>query len=258
MEQETIIIIVLLAPILIGGVIAAVNAPSVNNTTEKAEAWARRTQKSVSVKTGWVYRYVVNPLLWMLVKFSDWTDSFTHHGLKNGVRVMATLYLILLWCFFIYAAFMIMLISAIAALVIYVFFKILINYNSDVKGGYDATRKILGSVGKGKRINPETGRVQEEGFLGWKDTDQRIDPETGKIQKEGMFGWNDSGTKVNQETGNIQKEGLLGYNDTETRINPDTGIIQKKGFLGWDDTDERIEQETGRRQKKGFLGWDDQ
>ena len=247
----------LISPLVIGGIIAGINTESVNNTTEKAEAWARKTHSKVTLKKGWFSRYIIQPILWLLVKFSDWTDGFVHRGLKNGTRVAATLYLIAAWCFIIYVAFMIALILAVSALIIYIIFKILINSNDDVKQGYDKGRRIVGSVGPGKRINQDTGIIQEEGMFGYKDTDQRIDPETGKIQKEGLFGWNDTETRINQETGNIQKEGLFGYNDTETRINPDTGIIQKNGMLGWQDTDERINTETGKHQKNGMLGWQD-
>lgn len=42
-----------------------------------------------------------------------------------------------------------------------------------------------------RRLDPESGIVQEKGILGWKDTDERFDPETGKHQVRGLFGWKD-------------------------------------------------------------------
>jgi hypothetical protein len=42
-----------------------------------------------------------------------------------------------------------------------------------------------------RRLDPESGVVQEKGILGWKDTDERFDPETGKHQVRGIFGWKD-------------------------------------------------------------------
>lgn len=257
MTQETLNIILLLTPLVIGGIIAAMNSDNVNNTTENAEAWTRKTQSKTSIKEGWFSRYVANPILWIIVKFCDWTDGFTHRGLKNGTRIAATLYLIAAWCFILYAAFMIAVVLVIAGVVLYIVFKVLINSNEDVKNSYEKGRRIVGPTGSGRRVNQETGVIQEKGMFGYNDTDQRIDPETGKVQTKGMFGWNDTETRIDQETGNIQKEGMFGYNDSETRINPDTGIIQKKGLLGWNDTEERINPETGKHQKKGLLGWSD-
>lgn len=118
-------------------------------------------------------------------------------------------------------------------------------------------KKIIGHAGHGKRVNPKTGVIQEEGLTGWVDTGKRIDPETGNYQTEGFIDWKDTETRIDQETGIIQKEGFIDYIDTDTRINPETGIIQKKGLLGWVDTDRRIDPETGKSQYKGFLGWVD-
>jgi hypothetical protein len=232
MSSQTLVYVLLFGPLVIGAIVALLNSESVNNTTEKAEAWTRKTQSSTATKKNWFSRYVINPILWLVVKFSNWTDGFTQRGLKNGVRVAITLYLIIAWCYIIYAAVMAIIIVTISLVIIYVLFKVLVNSNPDVKRGYDMSQRIIGATGKGKRVNPETGRIQEEGFLGWKDTDKRIDPETGNVQEEGFVGWKDTGTRVDQET----------------------GTIQKKGLIGWDDTDERIDTETGKHQKKGLIG----
>jgi len=257
MKQETLNLILLFTPIFIGGIIAAINSESVNETTEKAEAWTRRTQSITAKKNGWFSRYIANPILWLIVKFSDWTDSFTHQGIKNGARIAATLYLIAAWLYILFFAFMLLVVLAIGALVLYIVFKVLANSDSDVKQGYEKGRRIVGAVGAGKRVNQETGVVQENGMFGWNDTNQRIDPETGNIQTNGFLGWNDSGTRINQESGNIQKDGLFGYNDSDTRVDPETGIVQKNGMLGWSDTDERIDPKTGNHQKNGMFGWSD-
>lgn len=258
MNPETLRIILLLSPLVIGGIIAAINSDGTNNATENAESWTRKTQSKTSLSNSKFSRYIANPILWLIVKFCDWTDAFTHRGLKNGTRVAATLYLVAAWCFILYAAFMIAVVLVIAAVILYVVFQALINSSDDVKQGYEKGKRIIGSTRPGTRINQETGVIQKEGMFGYTDTDERIDPETGKVQKKGLFGWNDTGTKVDQETGSIQKEGIFGYNDTESRINPDTGIIEKKGLIGWIETDERINPESGKRQKKGLLGWIDE
>lgn len=68
----------------------------------------------------------------------------------------------------------------------------------------DELKRKLGIDDDGTyRIDPDTGRVQKEGFFGWKDTERRVDPESGTIQEEGFFGWK----------------------DTETRIDPDSGVV---------------------------------
>lgn len=155
MNQETINILILISPLLIGGIIAAINTDSVNDKTEEAEAWTRRTQTNVSTKSSWYYRYIINPVLWTIVKFSDWTDSFTHRGIKNGVRVAATLYLIAGWCFIIYVAFMIIVTLVIGAVVIYIIFKILANSNEDVKRGYEKGRNVYNSNKRDNSNNSE-------------------------------------------------------------------------------------------------------
>jgi hypothetical protein len=125
MKNSIFIILLWLSPIIIGGIIAAINSESVNSLTEKVEAWVRRTQGKLSKKQGWFYQYILNPIFWIVVKFSDWTDSFTHRGMKNGTRVAATLYLIVGWCFLLYILFVIVVILIVVGLILYVVFKLL-------------------------------------------------------------------------------------------------------------------------------------
>lgn len=258
MTNETLNYLLFASPLLIGGLIAAFNSEEVNNSTEKVEAWTRKTQANVSKKRNWFSSYIANPILWLIVKFSDWTDDFAHRGLKNGLRVTATIYLIGLWCYLLFVAFVFVLAIAFLILVLYIVFSVMGSSDSSTSQAFEKGRRIIGPVGAGERINQDTGRVEKDGFFGFNETDRRIDPETGKVQKDGFFGWNDTETRIDQETGNIQKDSFFGYNDTNTRINPESGIIQKNGFLGWEDTDERIDPETGRHQKNGLLGWHDE
>lgn len=121
----------------------------------------------------------------------------------------------------------------------------------------DKANRLIGHSGSGHKINPQTGRIQEEGFCGYNDTNKRVEPETGKYQKDGWFDWEDTGTRVDQDNGKIQKDGWFGWEDTGTRVNPETGIIQKEGWLGWEDTDKKIDPKTGKHQHNGWLGWED-
>ncbi len=205
MNQETINILVLVSPLIGGGIIAFINTNSVNELTEKVEAWIRRTQTNVSAKSSWFYNYIVNPILWIIVKFSDWTDSFAHRGLKNGMRVAATLYLIAAWCFLIYAAFMIAVMLVIGAVVIYVIFRILVNSNGEVKRGYEKRPTVFNSknqnrkeettdyVGvKGKKIYSGTnwfneelkGRVDDDGNI-YRGTNWFNEDKIGRIDEDG-------------------------------------------------------------------------
>lgn len=145
MNQQTINILIWASPLIVGGIIAAVNSEGVNDTTEKAEAWSRRTQSKVSTKRSSLNRYLINPVLYTIVLFSNWTDSFTHRGVKNGVRVSATLYLIAAWCFLIYAALTIAVFLIIGAIIIFIIFKVLVNSNDDVKRGFEKGQSIFNS-----------------------------------------------------------------------------------------------------------------
>jgi len=105
MTEQTTYILLGLTPLVLGGVIAAANQDGINNLTEGIESGIRRRQESVSQKGGWFNRFVLNPILLILVKFSDITDSFSHRGLKNGTRVAATLYFVGAWIYLMMIAF---------------------------------------------------------------------------------------------------------------------------------------------------------
>ena len=251
-------LVLLLLPLVVAAAIAAANANVVNDVTERAERWVRATQLSLATRTGWFSRFVLNPLLAVVVRLSDWTDDFQHRGLKNGVRAAVALYVLGAWGLILFVALQVIVGLAIAALVLYVAFRVLLSSSPDVRRGYEASRRILGPASRGQRVNPETGVVQEEGLLGWRDTDRRVDPESGRLQTQGFLGWQDTDTRIDQESGRVQEEGLLGFTDTDVRIHPETGVIQKMGLLGWQDTDQRIHPQSGRRQKQGLLGWVDE
>jgi len=105
MTEQTTYILLGLSPLVLGGVIAAANQDGINNITESIETGIRRRQESVSQRGGWFYRFVLNPILLILVKFSDITDAFSHRGLKNGTRVAATFYFVGAWIYLMTIAF---------------------------------------------------------------------------------------------------------------------------------------------------------
>ena len=135
MNQGTVNIILLAAPIVIGGLIAAINANGINDATEKVEAWARKRQQAASVSSGWFSNYIINPLLWVIVKFCEWTDDFTHRGLKNGIRIAATLYIIAAWLFVLYVAVVVVIyIAVIAVMVAFIYFLVKVFAGSSDNG----------------------------------------------------------------------------------------------------------------------------
>lgn len=247
-----------LAPLLIGGIIAIINSEGANEATEKAEAWLRRAYANAARKRSWFTRIFIQPLLWVVVKFNDGTDSLPHRGLKNGIRIATVFYFLALWVFILLNILSILIPLAVVIAIIYFGLKYWLQNDTNARQGYETARRILGTSEPGTRVHPETGVIQKRGFFGWEDTDERVNPETGQYQERGMFGWDDSDTRVNQETGVIQERGFLGYDDTDIRINPETGVIQKRGVFGWDDTEERIDPQTGKHQKRGMFGWEDE
>lgn len=272
----------LLLPLAIGGGVAGLNSDDVNRWTESAESWIRSRQQRPA--RGRVSRYLVSPALWILVRFSEWTDDFTHRGLKNGARITATLYVLAVWLMLLYAALVVAIALAIIALLLLVFALATGTRSDDDRPSRRANEddlegppvqpqaravppdmldKIRQAHGAGTyRIDPESGEVQREGTLGgWMGTGTRVNIESGVTQTQTpLGGWRDSEARVEPVSGHVQTQGPLGgWRDTERRIDPDTGVVQTMGPLGgWNDTDERIDPETGRQQSRGALGgWHD-
>lgn len=249
MKQDTIYIIIWILPLLIGGIIAGINSNGVNDTTEKAESWTRRTQSNVSTKSSWFYRYLINPMLWLIVKFCDWTDSFAHRGLKNGVRVAATLYLIAAWCFLIYAALMIAVFLIIGAVMIYIIFKVLVNSNNDVKQGYEKGKSVFNSNNQNRQddVADYTGLIGKKIYSGtnWfnEELKGRIDDE-GNIYK-GTNWFNEEKIGRIDEDGNIL-EGTNFFNETKVgRIDEDGNLHKGTNWFN--------EEKTGRIDEDGNI-----
>jgi hypothetical protein len=124
MTQETVNTILnttlLVAPIVIGGIIAAINNEGLNGTIEKVEPWVRRRQQVAAQRGGWFSKYVTHPILWTVTKFCDWTDGIAHGGLKNGLRVTTTLYAIAVWLMLLYMAFIVVVIVVAIVVVLWI------------------------------------------------------------------------------------------------------------------------------------------
>lgn len=260
--SKGVINLLLFSPLLIGGIIAIINSDEVNNTTENIEKWFRNAKSQVSLKRGWFNRFILNPILWSFVSFSDWTDDFAHRGLKNGIRVTLSLYLIIVWAYLLYAALSFAIMLTIIGVIFYILFRILINSSPDVKRGYDMGRGLFKqsnqkvdeeeiTVGyRGQKIYSGTnwlneelkGRVDDEGNIysgsNWFNEEKigRIGND-GKIYK-GTNLFNEEVVGRIDENGNIHK-GTNWFNEEKTgRIDEDGNIHKGTNWFN--------EEKTGR------------
>ena len=107
-------------------------------------------------------------------------------------RVTIILYLIGFWIFILLT----LLLEAIKLLIIvgiiYVLIRLLFSSGNE-PNSYDpigenrSGNRTIGVAGKGQRINPETGRVEEEGIFGWDNTKSRTNPDTGIVQEKDLL-----------------------------------------------------------------------
>lgn len=256
-------ILFLLAPIAIGAILTAVNASSVNNATERVEAWTKRRYDAITSGSGSFAKYVVKPFLWALIKFSEWTDSIAHRGLKNGIRVATTLYLLGVWLMVLYAVIMAVLMILAIGLVAYILFKMFVNSDVDIGSGYDRARRtseratsnqnqdVLNRVGlKGQKVysgsnwlNEELeGRVDDEGHI-YRGTNWLTEERIGRIDSDGnvLRGTN----FLNEEkVGRIDEEGVL--HRGSNWFNEETvGRIDEHGDI-YEGTNWLNEQKRGR------------
>lgn len=244
MSQATVNVFLLLVPLFIGGIIAAINANQVNDATESAETRLRGWQRSSAARTGFFFRYVLNPLLWAIVKFCDWTDGFAHRGAKNGTRVAATLYLIALWLLLIYAAVIIVIAVVILIVVFYIAAKVLSSSSGSTEVTYSRPRParndeddVRGNVGlRGKKVYSGTnwfneelkGRVDEDGNL-YKGTNWFNEEKIGRIDDEGnIFKGTSWANEV--KVGRVDKDGTL-YKGSNWFTEEKTGRIDEDGTI---------------------------
>lgn len=256
----TLTILLLLSPVLIGAIIAALNSDPANDATEKAEAWIRTRQKLVSAKTGWFSRYIANPVLSIIVQFSDWTDSLSHRGLKNGIRVASTLYLLAACGVLLYGIimFIVMIIAVLLALIfggaiLYFVFKVIGNSNSDVdmspdkRKTVDAT-KMVGFRGQGLYSGSNwldedlKGRVDKDGNI-YSGTNWLMEKRIGRISKDGTI-YQGSSFLDEKIVGRVGKDGAI-HKGSDWYSEKTVGRIDKDGDI-YEGTNWFDEKMTGR------------
>jgi len=131
-----------------------------------------------------------------------------------------------------------------------------------------------------KRVNPETGVVEEKHWLlGWQASEsadgyeERVNPDTGVHEEKHLGGWQASKNadgyeeRVNPDTGVHEEKHLGGWQASESadgyeeRVNPDTGVHEEKHLGGWqasesaDGYEERVNPDTGVHEEKHLGGW---
>jgi hypothetical protein len=246
-------------PLLIGGIVAAINKDPVNTMTEGIEARFRGWQRKAAERDGFLFRYILNPLLWTIVKFFDWTDGFSHRGLKNGVRVATTLYLIALWLLLLYSAILIAIMVAAALVVLFIVGKVLSGPSDDSEVRYSSSRRVANDeddeaptiVGpRGTRMYAGSnwfteelrGRVDDEGNI-YSGTNWLTEEKIGRIDDEGNIY---KGTSVFSEdkVGRIDEDGTL-YKGSNWFTEEKTGRIDKDGTI-FKGTNWFNEEKTGR------------
>lgn len=238
MTQTPSDLVLLVIPALAGGIIAAINSGELNDATERLEAWIRLRQRSTSASNGWFLGYVVNPVLWIIVKFCDWTDDFTHRGLKNGTRVAAALYLIAAWLFVLYVAVLVVVAITVAAVAIYIAFKILGSFGNSTgyDGGQASSPSYTDSVARSSKSYKKTGMFTEE--------------ETGRTDKDGRI-FNKTGMFSEDEVGRTDEDGRL-YKKTGMFTEEETGRTDKDGKI-FRKTGMFTEEEIGRVDSEGVV-----
>jgi len=229
-----------LLPLLIGAAVAAFNKDRINEMTESIEARFRGWKQKTAGRDGFLFRYVLNPLLWTIVKFFDWTDGFAHRGLKNGVRVATTLYLIALWLLLLYSAIVIAIMIAMVLAGLFIVGKILSASSDSRSSSYSYSR--ADDDDDSRTVRPRGGRsTRKTDWLG-EEYVERTDAEGNVVSRsrvrEGLLGG--KYIEATDSDGNVvgrteAREGLLGDRYLETR-DSDGEVVsrtrEKEGWLG--------------------------
>jgi len=141
MDQKLIYILLLALPLLIGSLIAVINADFINGATEYVERLIRKQKEKSVASMGWFSSYMIRPVLWLTVQFFDWTDGFTHRGLKNGARVVAALYFLSAWIFIIYVLVIIAIVIIFTLAICYIAYKMFLERDTAVTAAVQETNR---------------------------------------------------------------------------------------------------------------------
>lgn len=266
MNQNVLPILFLCFPAICGGVIALINSPKVNDTSEKLEGLTRRRQGIVATKKGFFSKWIVNPPLRIIIKLCDWTDSLAHRGVKNGIRAAAALYVLGFWLLLVVYAFMFVFALIFAVIMVVVALWIM----GQMLGDKSATRQptfrsrsrqttsdedevLAAAGGRGQKMYSGTnwlneelrGRVDDKGNI-YSGTNWLTEEKVGRVDKDGNIyrgtGW------LNEElVGRVDEKGNI-HKGTNWLNEEKVGRVDEKGNV-YQGTNWLNEKKIGRTEK---------
>ena len=225
-------LLLFLIPAVAGGIVAALNSDAANDTTERIEAWVRLQRGRLSSSEKWYIRYVINPVLLVIVQFSNWTDGLQNRGTKNGLRIAAALYSVAFWLFLIYVAVVVVVTIVILGVCFYVAAKVLEGFAENSTSRSERSAPVRGSTSYSKTgmfSEDETGRTDEEGLV-FKKTGMFTEEEVGRVAEDGTF-YNKTGMFSEEESGRTDADGRIFWrpacfqkrkSDVSTKMEPCT------------------------------------
>lgn len=215
-----------LSPLLAGAIIAAWNADGVNAATERAEAWVRQAQARAASGDGWFRRWVLNPVLRAVVMSCNWTDGLEHRGIKNGLRVAATIYLVGAWLLVLHVALAITVALVVIAIVLAFATR---NLPRGDDGGDSERPRVRDDDRRDARFGPAVrgtkfyrgtswfneelkGRVDDDGII-YSGTNWFNEERIGRIDDAGTI-YRGTTTWNEEKVGRIDKDGTLYRGDS--------------------------------------------
>jgi hypothetical protein len=162
------------SPVIFGGIVALLNCKLVGKYDDMCNNWLSRKKVNLATKEGKVSRFFFKPLVWSLLRISQWTESISHQGLRSGARFACYIYIVGVASFIAAVSISIVVLIVIALLMLWL------------------VMLILGSGSMGDSNDSSTGESNEWSGGG----DKKSDPETGEriIKQDGktyrQTGWN--------------------------------------------------------------------
>lgn len=268
MRQNIYSIIAFSLPAFCGGIVAIINSARVNDITERVETWLRRRKDGVSVRKGFFSKWIVHPPLQIIVKLCDWTDALAHRGLKNGIRVAATLYVLGFWVLLVLYAFMFVLALICAVIAVLIALWTLGEMYGDKRKpslttfkspsfrseGRETTSNeddlLAAAGGRGQNIYSGTnwmneelkGRVDEKGNI-YSGTNWLNEDKIGRIDKDGNI-FRGTGWLNEEHVGRIDSEGSI-HKGTNWLNEEKVGRVDEKGNV-YQGSNWLNEKKTGR------------
>jgi hypothetical protein len=244
--------LLLLLPLVIGGIIAAINDSSVAVKIDSFTDWLTSRKSKITPESGKFSRFFIRPFLWAALQVNGFADGVKHDGMKSGIRVASYLYIIGL---FLYLS--MMLVALIVVMIIFAVIMLVVDFFDGSSGGRVVTRSVRKSrIFGGEYVETvdqsgkvvSTSEVKDRIFGG-----QYVETKdnSGKVvstseSKERLFG--DSYVETKDTEGRVvstseSKERIFGGSYVETKDAEGNVIAvseEKEGLFG----DRRVETST--------------